>query len=248
MFKFDNEDDHSLVLKNSPSSIMGNLLVIQPLEIGKAISKMDFTHCLFWGQVHGLPMEKMTCPNGQIIAGNIGKLIRVEAPNEGLSLSRSFLRIRVEMDVSLPLPKGFMFKRQTQNSYEIKETWVHFKYERLSDYCYARGRIGHHYKACKLVYREEGNHSGYGPELRTGVAKNLGLLVEFYRAQIDEMEESLQPILRQRQDQAPAHEEVTHVRFSKGQTSSLGHGVTSVLRPDTYNRATWCAPTVTTWQ
>lgn len=82
MFKFDNEDDHSLVLKNSPSSIMGNLLVIQPLEIGKAISKMDFTHCLFWGQVHGLPMEKMTCPNGQIIAGNIGKLIRVEAPNE----------------------------------------------------------------------------------------------------------------------------------------------------------------------
>ncbi|KAI8032207.1 hypothetical protein LOK49_LG01G03075 [Camellia lanceoleosa] len=133
------------------------------------------------------------------IMGNllIGKLIGVEAPSDGLLLARSFLRLRVEINVTAPLPKGFMLKRQTAHSLELKDTWVEFKYERLSDFCYDCGRIGHEKSSCKFVLREEGQTSGYGPGLRTGVAKNLGLSVAYYQDQIDEMEAQLRPFLRQ---------------------------------------------------
>ncbi|KAL7171735.1 hypothetical protein ACSBR2_036407 [Camellia fascicularis] len=70
------------------------------------ISEMEFTHCPFWVQVHGLPLDKMTRRNGQIIGESIGHLIGVAAPNDGLLLSRSFLRIRVDMNVTLPLTRG----------------------------------------------------------------------------------------------------------------------------------------------
>ncbi|KAI8026147.1 hypothetical protein LOK49_LG02G02730 [Camellia lanceoleosa] len=140
LFRFGSEEDRALVLRNAPWSVMGNLLVLQPLPVGKAISEMDFSYCPFWIQVHGLPMDKMTRRNGQIIANSIGKLIGVEAPTEGLLLARS-------------------------------------------------------------------RQSGYGLELKTRVARNLGLTVEYYRNQINEMEKSLRPILWRENSQALASRE-----------------------------------------
>ncbi|KAI8028115.1 hypothetical protein LOK49_LG02G02707 [Camellia lanceoleosa] len=100
LFRFGSEEDWALVLRNVPWSVMGNLLVLQPLSVGKAISEMDFSYCPFWVQVNGLPMDKMTRRNGQIIANSIGKLIGVEAPTEGLLLARSFLQLRVNINIS----------------------------------------------------------------------------------------------------------------------------------------------------
>ncbi|XP_028086506.1 uncharacterized protein LOC114287376 [Camellia sinensis] len=90
-FNFQNADDRAMVLRMAPWSIMGNLLVLQPLSIEKAIPGIEFNYYPFWVQVHGLPLDKMTRRNRQIIGGSIGKLIGVEAPNDGLLLSRSVL-------------------------------------------------------------------------------------------------------------------------------------------------------------
>ncbi|XP_028118722.1 uncharacterized protein LOC114316258 isoform X3 [Camellia sinensis] len=49
------------------------------------------------------------------------------------------------------------------------------------------GRIGHDKNSCKFVSREAGRQSDYGLEMRTGVARNIGLPVEFYRHQINEL-------------------------------------------------------------
>ncbi|KAL7225189.1 hypothetical protein ACSBR1_020548 [Camellia fascicularis] len=46
--------------------------------------------------------------NGETIGRKIGRLFCVEARCEGLLLYQYFLRIRVEMDITKPLPKGFM--------------------------------------------------------------------------------------------------------------------------------------------
>ncbi|KAL7212218.1 hypothetical protein ACSBR2_014983 [Camellia fascicularis] len=194
-FGFGNEEDRALVLHIAPWSIMGHLLVLRQLEVGKAVSEMDFSFSSFWVQVHGLPMEKMTRRNGQIIGQSIGRLIGVEAPRDGLLLTYNFLRIKVDMNVTLPLSRGFLLKRQQSSSVEAKDIWVDFKYERLSDYCYDCGRIGHDHHTCKFVTKEERQLSGFGPNLRTGVGKNLGLSADFYHKQIDEIENRLQPLL-----------------------------------------------------
>ncbi|KAL7224203.1 hypothetical protein ACSBR1_025631 [Camellia fascicularis] len=159
--------------------LWGNLLVLQPLKMGYSVSEMDFSYCPFWVQVHGLPVDRLTRRNGQLIAEHLGQLIGVETPHDGLLLHRSFLRLRVEMDISKPFPRGFLMKRKDPNTLNITEKWVDFKFERLSDYCYDCGKIGHNKNSGKFIGREAGYNSGYGPHLRTRVALKLNLPADF---------------------------------------------------------------------
>ncbi|KAI8027305.1 hypothetical protein LOK49_LG02G02848 [Camellia lanceoleosa] len=53
--------------------------------------------------------------------------------------------------------------------------WISFKFEKLSDFCFDCGRIGHDRRGCKFVSREVDKVSGYGSELRTGIAKSNGV-------------------------------------------------------------------------
>ncbi|KAI7980398.1 Uncharacterized protein LOK49_Contig153G00003 [Camellia lanceoleosa] len=195
LFRFGNLEDRLKVLREAPWSIIGNFLVLQPLKMGCSISEMDFSFCPFWVQVHGLPMDHLTRRNGQINAESLGQLIGVEVPHDGLLLHRSFLRLRVELDVSKPILRGFMMKRKDPNTLNITEKWVDFKYEKLSDYCYDCSRIGHDNKSCKFTGREAGRNSEYGPHLKIGVAPKLNLPVDFIQKQIDEMEARIRPLL-----------------------------------------------------
>ncbi|KAI8005809.1 hypothetical protein LOK49_LG07G01061 [Camellia lanceoleosa] len=170
LFQFTDHEDRRRVLMEAPWSVMGYLLVLQPLAPGKSVEEMDFKWSPFWIQVHGLPVAKLTRQNGEIIGRRIGNHIGVETLHDGLLLERSFLRLMVEVDVSKPLPRGFILQHHGSQD---KEVWVSYKYEKLSDFCYDCGRLGHDNSSCKFVSREEGKHSGYGPELRTSKAPRL---------------------------------------------------------------------------
>nr|GEX52310.1 retrotransposon protein, putative, unclassified [Tanacetum cinerariifolium] len=62
---------------------------------------------------------------------------------DGLQLNRPFLRFRVEVDLTVPLCPGIELPR-----YGVKPLFVSFKYERLSNFCYACGRLGHDDETC----------------------------------------------------------------------------------------------------
>lgn len=95
------------MLFEAPWSVMGHLLVVQPLEAGKSESELEFQWSPFWVQAHGLPVAKLTRRNGEIIEQQIGKLIGGEAMHDGLLLERSFLRMRVNVDTSNLSPGVF---------------------------------------------------------------------------------------------------------------------------------------------
>ncbi|KAH7843328.1 hypothetical protein Vadar_015228 [Vaccinium darrowii] len=169
LFRFEDEEDRKAILSDGPWSVMNNLLVLHPLEEGIAITEIDFTVCPFWVQVHGLPVDKMTRNNAEAIGRRFGNLLGVEAATDGLLLNRSFLRVRVGINLELPLPKGFWLRRTTNSG---TDRWIWYKYEKLADFCYACGRIGHDNKGCRFVSREAGLTSGYGSELKTSRARN----------------------------------------------------------------------------
>lgn len=175
LFRFDNEEDRSSVLRDGPWSVMGNLLVLRPIPEGASLADIDFSICPFWVQIHGLPVEKMTKGNAEIIGRRFGRLVGIEALSDGLLLNRSFLRVRVELNLNHPLPKGFWYKR---NSPSGRDLWISYKYEKLADFCFACGRIGHDNRACKFVSREEGQASRFGPEMRAVAIRGPSLPVD----------------------------------------------------------------------
>ncbi|KAL7168020.1 hypothetical protein ACSBR2_038453 [Camellia fascicularis] len=117
----------------------------------------------------------MTKQNGHIIGNRLGKVISMEAPQDGLLLHRSFLRIRVEINTQYPLPRVLWLKHSPGSN----GVWITFKYEKLSDFCYDCGRIGHENKSWKFVSKEIGSKSGYGPDLHTGMPRTTVPLVNF---------------------------------------------------------------------
>ncbi|KAL7184403.1 hypothetical protein ACSBR2_026540 [Camellia fascicularis] len=201
LFTFEDAEDRRWVLQEAPWSIMGNLMILQPLQKGTPVTDLEFLWSPFWVQVHGLPPEKLTKANGELIGNRIGRLIRVEAHCEGLLLYRNFLRIRVELNISKPLPRGFFLQHNDSLHGVSSNPWISFKFEKLSDFCFDCGRIGHDRKACKFVTREEGMRSGYGPELRTGIARSTGLPVDYYKQRVDEMDLRLRPLLNRFREQ-----------------------------------------------
>ncbi|KAI8004486.1 Uncharacterized protein LOK49_LG08G03075 [Camellia lanceoleosa] len=190
LFQFSEEDDRHRVLRDSPWSVMGWLLNVQPLSPSQTAEELDFSWCQFWVQVHGLPIQKLTKQNGAILGHKIGRLVRVEAHTEGLLFYRSFLRIRVATDTHQPLPRGLWLQR----GLGIDDLWLTFNYEKLSNFCYDCGRLGHESNSCKFVSKEEDALSHYGPELRTTIAGPTGLSNEFYRRRVDDLEATLAPI------------------------------------------------------
>lgn len=128
----------------------------------------------------------MSKSNVEIIGRRLGSLLALEtSPNEGLCLSRGFLRVHMGINISQPLSKGFWLWGKIDTS---NERWVSFKYEKLPDFCYACGRIGQDNRGCRFVSKEVGDSFGYGLELRTRHARKGPIPIEIICAEVDEAE------------------------------------------------------------
>ncbi|KAF5958422.1 hypothetical protein HYC85_005647 [Camellia sinensis] len=226
LFQFDELEDRRGVLEDAPWSVMGSLLVLQPLQSGMVTSELEFRWCPFWVQVHGLPIAKLTRGHGETIGRRLGRLVRVEAHSEGLLLQRNFLRIRVEIDITKPLLQGFILHcREKGEAPGGAGLTVLYKYEKLSEFCYDCGRIGHDRNACKFVSLDEGINSGYGPHIRTTAARSLGSPFAPAQRQVDTAEMRAQPQLQ-------PNKEVTEQRAARAGIACVTQlGVTDQLAP-----------------
>ncbi|RYR70857.1 hypothetical protein Ahy_A02g005161 [Arachis hypogaea] len=98
----------------------------------------------FWIQVHGLLLDYIHKEAAIQIGNMLGVLAEAEDPKVEGVLRRYFLRIRVGINITKQLPKGFWLARES-----LPHMWVHFRYERLPDcYCFNCGIIGHEKKSC----------------------------------------------------------------------------------------------------
>ena len=142
MFLFQTKDDMDRVLFLCPSSFDKYLLVLHKLERGEAVKDIKFDKSPFWVQIHGLPTICQTKTVGLSIKATLGKVEKVDANEKGFCLGK-FIRIRVLMDISMPLCQG---RKVRLGEYGLK--WVDFKYERLPIFYYLYGRIDHDERDC----------------------------------------------------------------------------------------------------
>ena len=84
------------------------------------------------------------------IGSTLGMVEQAEDVDEGTH-KRSFMRVRVELDIRAPLCKGRKVVMGDQ------DYWVSFKYEQLPNFCYWCGLLTHDEKECELWIRSKGS-------------------------------------------------------------------------------------------
>ena len=143
MFLFQTKDDMDRVLFLCPWSFDKYLLVLHKLERGEAVKDIKFDKSPFWVQIHGLPTMCQTETVGLSIEATLGEVEKMDANEKGFCRLGKFIRIRVLMDISMPLCQG---RKVLLGEYGLK--WVDFKYERLPILYYLCGRIDHDERDC----------------------------------------------------------------------------------------------------
>ncbi|GLT61411.1 hypothetical protein SLA2020_341210 [Shorea laevis] len=166
IFILSDEKEKDRILQESPWFVKGSHIVLKEWPISQRFDELVFSCSEFWVQVHGLPKGCMTLENVQLIGSLFPRLISWDQST--LGGLESFLHLRVEIDVQAPLLSGFQFQQLGEDIWNAE-----FKYEKLGDFCYTCGRLGHTKKSCEdsRWKADEGIHvpqpkTKYGPHLR----------------------------------------------------------------------------------
>jgi hypothetical protein len=144
LFIVPQETHYKSIIQQGPWNIRGSLLVIQPWSLVLAIDEVKLHLCGFWIQVHGLPLQYMTTLNAIKIGKGIGNILELDNNNSPGLIYRKYIRFKIEIDTSLPLASGFDMLCEG----EEETRWISFLYERLDEYCYYCGLIGHNIDNC----------------------------------------------------------------------------------------------------
>ena len=144
MFNFLDDELPKRIIEDSPWYVMGHLLSLQWWCPWTSISEVSYNLVPFWVQIHGIPLEALTVKATKKIGQRLGGLMDAEEPMHEGKLLRSCLRMRITIDITQPLTIGFWVPMKEKGN-----VWVLVKYEKLQDYCYTCGIIGHDQKMCR---------------------------------------------------------------------------------------------------
>ena len=142
MFKFAEEADKKRMLKGGPWHFDRALTVLaEPRGIGE-VAKQSFTHTSFWVQIRNVPLACMDKDFLWDLGGEIGLVEEVQTDDYGDCIGE-YARIRVSINITQPLERILFLMQEGETDIPMPVV-----YERLPDFCYCCGIIGHQYKEC----------------------------------------------------------------------------------------------------
>ncbi|XP_071929195.1 uncharacterized protein [Coffea arabica] len=140
-FIFDKDKDVEMVLSSSPWIYDGQPLILLRWEAGLEENEKALSRTFIWVQIWNLPLHWVTKEVGRKIGSMFSSVEEMIILQNGGKKGKH-MKILVEMDLSIPLPRGTMV-----NSNSGKK-WIEFKYEKCPDFCFGCGLIGHSEKNC----------------------------------------------------------------------------------------------------
>ncbi|XP_075489138.1 uncharacterized protein LOC142527993 [Primulina tabacum] len=168
LFQFFHTIDLKRVLDGGPWSFDNHLLVLHKMKSGEIPSLIPLNSADFWVQVYDLPIGFMSEHIGKLLGNFIGKFVTYDISNNS-SIWRTFMRIRVTVDVSKPLKRFKKIRKQGEDW-----TIVNFKYERFTQFCFICGLLGHTDRFCDKLFTilEDDIKKKWGIWLRAPIRKN----------------------------------------------------------------------------
>lgn len=155
------------VMEGGPWSFEQNMLVYHQIHNEEDPSQVALNVMNIWVQIHGIPKGFILEFFLESIGNFVGKYVKSD-PASFDGTWRQYVRIRVQLDVQKPLKRRMKIKREGGSW-----NWVNFKYERMENFCFVCGIIGHTERECNVVYAhpEKEVERAYGTWLR---AQNRG--------------------------------------------------------------------------
>ena len=150
LFSFDNMGDVDRILKTEPWSFDKHLVVLTHYDKDKSLNPSELKKVAFWVQVFNIPVRFRNREIAEQIYEAIGTIIHPSDAHD--SDGGNFIRVRVLVDISLPLCKGRLIALE-----DSREHWVSFKYERLPNLCYWCGLLTHGDKDCNKWIDSKGS-------------------------------------------------------------------------------------------
>ena len=142
LFRFASTSDKNRIWAQSPWAFDKNLMLLSKLAKDDDPMTMNLDWCEFHVQVSGLPVSLLHGGIAEFLGNAIGRFVKFDSsPMKGFV--GSALRFRVLIDVTKPVCRMIMALGPDQ-----KEFQVHIKYERLPNFCYHCGVIGHLVRDC----------------------------------------------------------------------------------------------------
>ncbi|KAK3008982.1 hypothetical protein RJ639_013480 [Escallonia herrerae] len=160
---FNHEWDRKRIMDSRPWSIMSSHLVVRDWPTNCAIDDLSFDYSPFWIRIIGLTPMHMTKKNAEKIGSRFGKVLEIDFTADGKISWNKFLRIQVELNITQPLYPGFHRTREASS-----QSWINLRYERLPDFCFNCGRLGHVKRNCIFppLQAPDQKANPFGPRMR----------------------------------------------------------------------------------
>ncbi|XP_074378336.1 uncharacterized protein LOC141719869 [Apium graveolens] len=145
-FVFYHVMDLNKVVDGGPWAFEQSTLVV------KRVTKMEDPHMVplemmdMWVQVHDILKDFITINVLKSIGMYVGEFLKADS-NSFDGGWKSFIRIKVMLNIMKPFKRRMKIKREGGSW-----SWINFKYERLGNFRFMRGILGHTDKECDIVY------------------------------------------------------------------------------------------------
>lgn len=136
------------------------LIVLKESKGIGEISSQLFTHATFWVQIKDVPIMCMDEEIYTRIGELIGKVEEINTNKIGDCLGQ-VIRLRISIDITQPLRKILFIESE-----DGKKVPVSIEYEKLPNFCFYCGWLGHSYKECEKYEEQSKQDLAYRPWLK----------------------------------------------------------------------------------
>lgn len=147
VMKFEHPLDMKNALKGCPWVLDKHALILEPVDPAKNLADHKLTWLPLVTRVHQLSLANRSEQVARLIGDRLGMF--VELPKLSESFYSPHFRIKILVDVTMPLKRGINFQ-----GVDGKKEWLSVTYERLPIFRFLCGVIGHMEDKCPARYEE----------------------------------------------------------------------------------------------